>query len=106
MPLIHAIIQCRNSGVVPEVEGASVDVRDRLRVMTNGFRIVFGRVFSSAWELIGHPTEIRWLDEYVRVERAVMLHSDREAMEGSRATTGSLCSRSVWTMTLRRFATA
>lgn len=82
MSLIHAVVQCRNGGVVPEVDGTPIDIRDDLRAMTNGFRIVFGRVFTRAWELTGHPAAIRWLDEDVRIERAVVLHSDREAMEG------------------------
>jgi hypothetical protein len=50
--------------------------------MTNGFRVVFGRVFEAVWQLTDHPAAFRWLDEDVRLAAAYVAHSDSTRMEG------------------------
>jgi len=83
MSEVYAVVQCRNSGGPPSgVEGDSVDVAAALHVMTNGFRIVFGRVFEAVWEVTDHPAALRWLDEDVRLISAYVAHSNTTRMEG------------------------
>ena len=82
MSEIYAVVQCQNSGSVPEPGGTAVDVRAALAPMTNGFRIVFGRVFSQVVEMDDHPRSARWLDEDVRIEGVWVAHSGPGQLEG------------------------
>lgn len=82
MEEIHAVVQCAHRGGDIAVEGEPIDTAEALHVMTNGFRIVFGRVFDGSWRLAQEPADLRWLDEDVRLSEAYALHSGHDMLEG------------------------
>ncbi|MBN2404109.1 MAG: hypothetical protein JXE06_00860 [Coriobacteriia bacterium] len=78
----HVVVQTLHTGGPIELPGTELDLRDEPEFMTNGFRIVFRRVFSRVFHVEHEPIAISWMGLDLHVLEGYILHVDDSVMEG------------------------